>query len=193
MAPSPLEIRTMDTHDIPYKDYDHAAKMAAGFSFTIDTEGRWYCHDPNMGAGPIRRDSLAKLFAGAGSGFMAGKGLSITLDGRYLLTSPPDTYGVDVEDVPFLIVSFERLGDDFKLITNFDEAVMLDKIHALCFRPAGPFPEIPYIEVRQGLMARLSRSVFYDLCNIALTEAADDTAVFIESGGARHALNRTGS
>ena len=67
----------MQSNDIPYRDYDHAAKMAAGYAFSIDTEARWTCHDPAMGVGPIRREAIARLFSGAGRGFMAGKGLSV--------------------------------------------------------------------------------------------------------------------
>ncbi len=175
----------MNTHDIPFKDYDHAEKMRHGFSFTIDSEGRWYCHDSGMGAGPIYRDALSKLLAGAGTGFMAGKGLRLDPDGRYRMTSPPDTYDVDVEDVPFLITAFEHIEDRITLVTNFEERVVLDHANTFQFRANGPYPEIPYINVRKGLLARLSRNVYYDLCNLAL---ANGDKPVLHSFGATHIL-----
>lgn len=177
----------MQTDDIPYKDYDHAAKMARGYAFTIDRDGRWYCHDPAMGVGPIKRDSLAKLFAGAGSGWMAGKGLSVDQDGRYWLKSPHDVYEIEVEDVPFLIVDFEQSGGTIRLKTNFDETVALDGIKTFIFRPVGPFPDIPYVEVRAGLLARLNRSVFYNLVPLATEQEGD---LLIESAHYPHKLGK---
>lgn len=177
----------MQSDDIPFKDYDHAAKMAAGYAFTIDRDGRWYCHDPNMGEGPIRRESLAKLFAGAGSGWMAGKGLSVDAGGRYWLKSPHDSYAIDVEDVPFTITDYDDRNGTIILKTNFGEEVALADGHGFIFRPDGPFPDIPYVEVRKDLLARLSRPAFYHL-----VEAASDRdgELVVTSAGVAHSLGR---
>ena len=181
----------MQSNDIPYRDYDHAAKMAAGYAFSIDTEVRWTCHDPAMGVGPIRREAIARLFSGAGRGFMAGKGLSLDPNGIYWLKSPPDSYKVDVEDVPFLITDFENHTDVLTLKTNFDEPVTLgqgiEQGTDFIFRAQGPFPEIPYVEVRAGLLARLSRSVFYNLAQIA---SERDGTLAVLSNGSWHSLSQ---
>lgn len=177
----------MESNDIPYKDYDHAAKMRKGYAFTIDRDGRWYCHDPNMGEGPIRREALARVFSGAGTGFMAGKGLSVDADGTYWLKSPHDSYKVDVEDVPFVIVDDEQEDGTIVLRTNFDERVALDNASTFIFRPYGPFPDIPYIEIRKGLLARLGRAVLYHLVDHAVER---DGAMMLESGGQLHSLGR---
>ncbi len=177
----------MQNDEIPYSDYDHAAKMAAGYAFTIDRDGRWYCHDPAMGEGPIRRESLAKLFAGAGSGWMAGKGLSLEEDGTYWLKSPHDRYKIDVEDVPFVIVDYDRKNQLIVLKTNFGEEATLDGDHTFQFRPDGPFPGVPYVEIRKGLLARIGRSVFYNLAAEASQQNAD---LSVESGGRDHILGR---
>ncbi len=177
----------MQSNDIPYRDYDHAAKMAEGYAFSIDTEVRWTCHDPAMGVGPIRREAIARLFSGAGRGFMAGKGLSLDGNGIYWLKSPPDSYKVDVEDVPFLITDFEKHNDVLTLKTNFDETVTLGAGTDFIFRPHGPYPEIPYVHVRAGLLARLSRSVFYNLAQIA-TER--DGILAVSSNGSWHGLGQ---
>lgn len=175
----------MQTDDIPYKDYDHVDKMRRGYAFTIDRDGRWYCHDPNMGEGPIKRDALAKLFAGAGSGFMAGKGLSVDTAGRYWLKSPHDVYEIEVEDVPFVISDFDTDGGVITLKTNFDEAVPLDTAHTFEHRVTGPYPDIPYVTVRKGLQARVSRAVLYNL--VPLAEEQNNQLV-LHSGGKLHRL-----
>jgi len=176
----------MQSDQTHYYDYDHADKMARGFAFTIDRLGQWYCHDPAMGQGPIRREQIAKLFAGAGSGYMAGKGLKID-DGKYWLTSPEDKYQVEVEDVPFLITDYEWQGHKLILKTNFDEVVALDVGRTFSEPPNRLFPDVPYIEVRAGLYARLARSVFYNLLNEA---QAKDMLLVIESCGVQHKLGQ---
>lgn len=165
----------MNKEDIPFKDYDHAAKMRAGFHFTIDLNGHWYCHDPAMGVGPIKNERISKLFAGAGTGKYAGKGLSIE-NGKYFLKAPPaDLYGVDVEDVPFIIADF-ILDDKLTLVTNFGEVI--DPTEFL--HKEGVFPDIPYVEIRKGLLARLGRNVFYQLAEKAINR---DGMIGIESQG----------
>lgn len=179
------QAQKMQTDDIPYKDYDHADKMRRGYAFTIDRDGRWYCHDPNMGEGPIKRDALAKLFAGAGSGFMAGKGLSVDQAGRYWLKSPQDVYEIEVEDVPFVISDFETVDGTIKLKTNFGEIVPLDTAHTFELHKGGPFPDVPYVTVRTGLKARVSRAVLYNLVPMADEQ---DNQLLLHSGGKLHRL-----
>lgn len=166
----------MNKEDIPFKDYDHAAKMKAGFHFTIDRDGHWYCHDPAMGVGPIKNERISKLFAGAGSGKFAGKGLVRDETGRYFLKAPPaDIYGIDVEDVPFVITDFS-FTDRLRLETNFGETVEPHKFVYL----EGAFPEIPYVEIRQGLFARIGRNVFYKLAEKSVLR---DGKIGIENQG----------
>lgn len=167
--------------DIPFKNYDHSAKMAAGFHFTIDRDGHWYCHDPAMGVGPIKNERISKLFAGAGSGKYAGKGLSRDEQGRYWLKAPPnDVYGIDVEDVPFIITGFRIENDSLVLITNFDEDVSLNETKTFMLKDG-----LPYVEVRNGLLARLGRNVFYQLADKA-TEKDGQLGIVI--GGKRHEM-----
>ena len=149
--------------DIPFKNYDHEAKMAEGFSFTIDREGHWYCHDPAMGVGPIKNERISRLFAGAGSGKYAGKGLSKDQEGKYWLKAPPnDLYGICVEDVPFTITQYRVDNSRLVLMTNFEEEITLDKDKSFIQRGG-----LLYVEVRNGLFARINRNVFYQLAEQA--------------------------
>jgi len=174
----------MMKEDIPFKNYSHMAKMEAGFHFTIDGEGRWYCHDPAMGVGPIKNERIAALFSGAAAGKFAGKGLSRDAEGKYWLKAPPnDVYGVEVEDVPFVILSYRQEGDRIILITNFHEEVALDADRSLISRD-----NIPYIEIRDRLFARLGRNVYYALANIA---EEVNGKISVQSGGVFHALGNS--
>ncbi len=169
--------------DIPFKNYDHARKMAEGYQFTIDRDGNWYCHDPAMGVGPIKNERISKLFAGAGMGKFAGKGLSRDDGGKYWLKAPPnDVYGVEVEDVPFVITRYNMEDDRLVLITNFDERVTLDERKSFTLEDG-----VPYVEVRSGLRARLGRNVFYQLAAIATEK---DGMLGVRAGSEWHMLGK---
>lgn len=120
-------------------------------NFRIDRDGRWY-HD----GAPIAREALVRLFA--------QRGLKQDDQGRYWLQSPFEKYAVEVEDVPFIITDYEIEGAELTFITNMGERVRLSADSTLELRPY-PAAEgrIPYIEVRDGLYARMGRAVYYDL------------------------------
>lgn len=113
--------------------------------FKIARDGTWF----HNGA-PILREALARLFS--------DRALKIDSAGKYWLQTPFEKYPVEVEDVPFIIVDYEQKGDGIDLRTNMGETVELGPEHGFELRDA-----IPYIEVRDGLYARLGRSVYYNL------------------------------
>lgn len=148
------------------RDYDHAAKKARGIAFTIDRNGEWYAHAAEIGQpGHIGRESLVKLFAGAGEGIWAGRGLSVDDQGRYWLKTPQAAYEVEVEDLPFVIVDYEDDGKSLIFETQLGEKVTLSEEKALRLSqtPDSKEGNLPEIEVRQGLRARLSRAVTHEL------------------------------
>lgn len=184
-----------------YKTYDHAEKMRRGYSFTIDTNAAWYCHDPDMSLGVFRNERLAALFSGAGKGFMAGKGLSVDENGDYWLKAPPnDNYRVEVEDVPFIVEKAEiregGQGQEIDFITNYGEIVALGQGCKFDYR------DVPhekgkalYVEVRNGLQARLNRNVNEEMLR-RYTEQKDDHGTdvyFIKSRGVEFPVMKTES
>ncbi len=130
-------------NDLPSDDIETPIGGVA--DFRIDAQGRWY-HD----GAPITRKALAELFA--------RRALKIDESGRYWLQTPYEKYPVEVEDVPFIIVDYRHEADMIVMTTNFDEEVCIGPEHPLELR-AG----LPYIEVRDGLYAKVSRSVYYNL------------------------------
>ncbi|ABS68185.1 DUF1285 domain-containing protein [Xanthobacter versatilis] len=119
----------------------------------IKADGSWHY----MGT-PIGRPALVRLFASV-----------LTRDGeRYVLKTPVEKVGIRVEDAPFLAVEMavEDAADGRTLVfrTNLDDLVRCGPGHALRFAPGGaPGEVVPYVHVRRGLDARLTRAVHLDL------------------------------
>jgi hypothetical protein len=139
------------------------------FDIHIDRNGSWFYRGT-----PINRASLVRLFSTV---------LERDAGGLYWLTTPVERGRITVDDAPFLAVELDHQGDgrDQALIfrTNLDDFVTLDTAHPLRIETdsttSGPRP---YILVRNGLEARLTRPVFYALVELGREERADDTARF---------------
>lgn len=109
--------------------------------FKIDRNGVWH-HEGS----PIKRKALARLFS--------DRALKIDEAGCYWLQTPYEKYPVEVEDVPYIVVDYEEQGDKLVFRTNMDETTE---------KPLELRNEIPYVEVRDGLYARINRAVYYNL------------------------------
>lgn len=125
----------------------------------IARDGTWF----HEGA-PIARKPLVKLFASV---------LRRDAQGAYWLQTPVEKGRIAVEDVPFVAVelSVKGAGEDRRLSfrTNLDDWVDLSAEHPLRVAE-GPENEgpSPYILVREGLEARISRPVYYQLADLAV-------------------------
>ncbi len=119
--------------------------MSQKVDFKIAYDGTWF-HE----GGAIKREALAKLFS--------DRALKIDEQGQYWLSTPFEKYPVEVEDVPYVIVDFEEEDGALTLRTNMNESFSLNANSAWELREG-----IPYVEVRNGLYARLGRSVYYNL------------------------------
>jgi hypothetical protein len=96
-------------------------------------------------------------------------------DGRYWLITPVEQGLIDVEDVPFMAVEMTHVAgvapdgkdDVLHFRTNLDAEIDCGPDHPLrvLIDPETGEPS-PYILVRDGLEARLTRSVFYELADL---------------------------
>ncbi len=119
--------------------------------FKIAYDGTWF-HEGVR----IQRDALAKLFS--------DRALKIDTDGNYWLQTPFEKYPVEVVDVPYVIVDFNATPGGLDLTTNMGETVALGPDHPMELKADKTTGEtLPYIEIRQGLYARLGRPVYYNL------------------------------
>jgi hypothetical protein len=118
----------------------------------IAADGTWFYQ-----GSPIGRAGLVKLFASV-----------LRREGeRYYLVTPVEKVGIMVDDVPFLAVELEvaraQDGDVLTFRTNVDDRVPCRRDHALRFEPEASGGLRPYVHVRDGLWAKVTRALFYDL------------------------------
>lgn len=134
----------------------------------IGRDGTWYYR-----GSPINRLPLVKLFASV---------LRRDGDGSFWLVTPVERGCVVVEDAPFIAVAVDKQGSgrDQALIfrTNLDEIVTAGSGHPLRIDTAEDGTPAPYIMVRPGLEARLSRPVFYELVELGEEATIDGEQQF---------------
>lgn len=133
--------------------------------------GRWM-HEGT----PIGREALVQLFASV---------LRLDPDGFHLVT-PVEKLRIAVDDAPFIAVRVDRAGDDLRFLTNVGDEVVAGPEHRLRVTTDPETGEpAPYLHVRRGLQARLSRPVFYELVDMAETRGGE---MGVASGGEWFAL-----
>ncbi len=128
-------------------------EVCGEIDITIRRDGVWI-HEGS----PIGREALVRLFAGV---------LRKDPDGFYLVT-PVEKMKITVEDAPFTAVRLDRVAGDLVFTTNVGDVVTAGADHAIRVDtdPQTLEPR-PYIHVRRGLEARLTRPVFYELADLA--------------------------
>lgn len=130
----------------------------------IAADGTWFY----LGT-PIGRPALVKLFSSV-----------LRRDGDdYVLVTPVEKLGIVVEDAPFQAVEMAVDGEgearSIAFRTHVDDLVEVGPEHAMRFeREAGDGLK-PYVHVRRGLWARVTRALTYDL--LALGEVREVEAI----------------
>ena len=138
----------------------------------IAADGTWYY----LGT-PIRRMELVRLFASV---------LRREEDGRFWMVTPAERGLIDVDDAPFMAVDMtyhpgarpDGRDDRLDFRTNLDAEVSCGPEHRLRVEIDGATerPD-PYVMVRDGLEARLTRSVFVELADLARERVIDGERV----------------
>ncbi len=122
----------------------------------IEVDGRWF----HQGS-EIRRPEMVKLFATI---------LRRDAD-RHFLVTPVERLSIDVADAPFVAVDVEArdAGADQRLVfkTNVDDYVEADAAHPIRIKGRGREAR-PYVLVRDGLEALISRAVYYHLAELTV-------------------------
>ena len=119
----------------------------------IAADGRWY-HQ----GGEITRAAMVRAFAAL-----------LTRDeaGRHWLVTPHEKLSIEVEDAAFVAVDVKQEAGALAFRLNTDELVIAGTdhpIHAL----GDPATPALYLAIRHGTKARLNRSTYAQLAEIAL-------------------------
>ncbi len=122
---------------------------------------------------PIGRPALVRLFASV----LKREG------GRYFLVTPVEKIGIEVEDAPFMAVEMRReagpRGPILRFRTTVDDWVACGRDNALRFEPEpGTGGLKPYLHVRRGLWAKVSRALFFDLAELGEEREVDGRRMF---------------
>lgn len=135
----------------------------------IAADGTWFYEGT-----PIRRPALVALFASV-----------LRKDPeRYVLVTPVERVGIEVEDVPFVAVAMRRDGDALAFVTSLGDEVEVGDAHGLRFETAADGGVKPYVHIRGDLWARLTRSLAIDLLEQAVAEGEGPSeTVGIRAGG----------
>jgi hypothetical protein len=129
------------------------------YDIRIARDGTWF----HQGT-PIGRMALAKLFSTV---------LRRDEAGDYWLITPAERGRITVEDAPFVAVEIKTEGEGqdqrVSFRTNFDDWVTAGPDHPLRVSLDALSEETtPYILIRDRLEARVARSVFYELVELAV-------------------------
>ncbi|SEK48573.1 hypothetical protein SAMN05216382_0497 [Sphingomonas palmae] len=137
----------------------------------IARDGSWF----HQGS-PIGRAAMVRAFS---------RILRREPDGGYVLVTPVEKLDIEVEDAPFVAVEMKVEGSGnaqvlaFRL--NTGDVVTASTEHPLRIEERADGPH-PYIHVRGGLEALISRAIYYELAELAL--AVDGKPLGIWSNGA---------
>ena len=148
----------------------------------IARDGTWLY----MGT-PIGRKAMVRLFSTV---------LRYDDDGQYYLVTPVEKIGITVDDAPFVAVLVEEKELDGQKVlefeTNIGDKVIADREHPIRvdFDSATQEPS-PYVTVRRNLQALISRSLFYQLVEMAEEkEVSGNTELRLTSAGESFVIGR---
>lgn len=119
----------------------------------IAADGRWF-HQ----GGEIRRPAMVRAFASL---------LMRDDAGQHWLVTPHERLSIAVDDAAFIAIDVERKGDSLVFRLNTDDLVIAGPDHAIMARGDAEVPAL-YLGVRYGTEARLNRSTYAQLVEIAL-------------------------
>ena len=136
-------------------------KLCEGVEMKIDREGNWFYQ-----GSIIDRKKLKVLFS---------RILKLEKN-NYFLVTPVEKVSVKVDLAPYMIIDYEVDDSKTKIIlkTNLDLSIPLNKDHKLEIKRVGD-ENIPFVYVRDGIEGFISRSVYYSLIDIALSQENDSS------------------
>lgn len=155
---------------------------ARGGPAPVDRWNPAYCGDSDMRiardgswtyrGSPITRPAMVRLFSTV---------LRREPDGSHVLVTPVEKLSIEVEATAFRATQMVMAGegDQRRIALTLDsgDALFVGPDHPLTMIETADGPS-PRVAVRYGLEAELARPLYYELAEIALTEAHDPPGVW---------------
>ena len=126
----------------------------------IAADGTWF-HDGS----PIARHAMVRAFASL---------LRREVDGRYFLVTPHYKQEIEVEDAAFLAIDCRRVDDALVFRLNVEEDVVAGPDHPIRAEGDAETPAV-YILARNGCEARVDRSTWLQLVDLAASDSGTPT------------------
>ncbi len=141
----------------------------------IARDGTWFYQGT-----PIGRPALVRLFST----------ILRRDDDRYVLVTPVEKVGITVEDVPFVAVDFDVVGNGvdqtLTFQTNLGDRASAGPDHPIRVeRDPDTGEPAPYVLIRDRLEARIDRKSFYRMVELGTEDRIEGEDWFgVRSGGA---------
>jgi hypothetical protein len=175
VAPAPAPAPRRDEKDGPI--------IACGdIDIRIDRNGMWFYQ-----GSPITRKELVCLFAST---------LIRDPAGDFWLATPTERLRIRVDDAPFAAVELYTSGAGREQIisirTNIDEVITIDDQHPLEVVTDNRTGEpSPYVTLRPGIAARLTRPVYYEVVALGVEEKVNGEVFYgVWSSGSFFVMGR---
>lgn len=147
----------------------------------IKSNGEWW-HEGKL----ITRPAMVKMFSR----------ILWCEEGEHFLVTPVEKVRVQVEDAPFLITQYGQFSEDglefIELLTNTNDKLVLGQDECCLWMGDFGSETRPYVSMRYGMKAMLSRSVFYGLVELGSLEWINGCQhLCVKSGDASFSLGDT--
>ncbi|QIZ76406.1 DUF1285 domain-containing protein [Ferrimonas lipolytica] len=124
--------------------------LCGDIDIRIDREGQWHCQGT-----PFNRDRMVRLFASV---------LRREQDGDYYLVTPVEKWRLQVDDLPFVLTQLHSDDHGSTLSGPLGIECKVNSDH-----PWQLIDGIPAVRLWHGNWARLSRPLYYQLADKALS------------------------
>jgi hypothetical protein len=141
----------------------------------IKRNGQWFYQNS-----PIGRKKLARLF----STILKKEG------DDYFLVTPVEKVSVKVDDVPFVITLWNATGNGIEVETQTQDRCLLSAKHPVELRfDKEHGAQIPYVNIRRNLWARVHQNVYYQWAELAnINEDGSSVTATLNSGDYQFSL-----
>jgi len=137
------------------KDYpldDWHPPLCGEIDIVIKRDGSWW-HEGRK----IEREEIVSLFSNL---------LRFESDNGFVLVTPVEKWKITVEDAPYIAVALNIIEQQFTFAINNGKAFTLGAKHPLVIQGEAELAA-PYIKLSEGVLAKLSRPVYYELAEHA--------------------------